>query len=219
MQLREPHTELVTLGMSGQPGWEGCLQAKGCFSPLKCLPHGCLLKAKQTNALKSVINQKPQRQQQAGLPTPRRCWPGLKELIPGEGWWAYVGLHIESPWQSPCRWQQPVKRKSGRTCNLQTFLERAGRCHPLMPCWAPGTDQTFGLPSASSLVPFAPLRTLLCQLSSQSFLTSQPRALNGRVRLYLLGVYVKETNRIYLFTPDRTPADKRNNYTQTNFVS
>lgn len=122
VQLREPHTELVTLGMSGQPGWEGCLQAKGCFSPLTCLPHGCLLKAKQTNTLKSVINQKPQRRQQAGLPTPRRCWPGLKELIPGEGWWAYVGLHIESPRQSPCRWQEPVKRKSGRTYNLQTFL-------------------------------------------------------------------------------------------------
>lgn len=55
VQLREPHTELVTLGMSGQPGWEGCLRAKGCFTHLTRSLHGCLLKAKQTNTLKSVL--------------------------------------------------------------------------------------------------------------------------------------------------------------------
>lgn len=119
MQLREPLIELVTLGMSGQPGWEGCLRAKGCFTHLTCLLHGCLLKAKQTNALKSVFNQKPQRQQQAGLPTPWRCWPGLKELIPGEGWWVYVGIHGKALVDG----RSLSKRRQGKLATFRLFSE------------------------------------------------------------------------------------------------
>lgn len=59
-KLIEPHTEFFGACRFGHVGavWQGRKsEGKGLLpSPSACLVHGCLLKAKQTNALKSVIN-------------------------------------------------------------------------------------------------------------------------------------------------------------------